>query len=130
MSRIPGRVEFYENETVHVLDRIKLNDGSLLTQGAVSGAIELSISDHTGEEVDTDELAAATVVFDTLQVDGYWEEDSEGYNFRAEFDSEQFDLIGGRQYRLVYLVPTVSFGPKYVIVDAHVKEVEGVDTFS
>jgi len=46
-------------------------------------------------------LVVADVIFDTLQTDGRWSKDEEGYNFRHDVAATAIDTPGG--YRMEYL---------------------------
>lgn len=54
-------------------------------------------------------LTVGSVIYDTLQTDGLWTVDEEGYNFRHELDVSQAEAFpkAGAQYQVRYeLTPT------------------------
>lgn len=83
------RIEVYENSGVFLMGRYKGGDGSLITQASIS-SIAIKVYDDGDPTAAVDELAltVADVVFDALQTDERWQEDSSGYNFGYALPAE------------------------------------------
>jgi len=67
-------------------------------------------SDGSSDWVWQAPVASADVMFDTLQTDARWREDSEGYNFRYTYDNDTVRLQGGRRYRFEVTLNLVAGG--------------------
>ncbi len=85
-----------------IMARVQMN-GSNISQSDIS-AVERKIFDADGSTPDTAEdtsdLTVASVVFDDLQTDDRWTEDSTGYNFR---DTVVASLLSSpTRYRIEY----------------------------
>jgi len=107
-----------KNGTVTLLDRAVGWGGSEITQSDIS-AVEYSIylldpNDADSREVvtghDGESLNVADVIYDTLQTDGTWTEDSDGYNFAhtPEVDTNDAFTIAGREYLVEYWLTPAS----------------------
>lgn len=140
----PGSVTIFENQDVWTVARVTRSSGAQLlqgsigadsvapisyyiydvTDGSVAATANYAYNTSTGLTADTS-LAKASVVFDTLQTDGYWTGDTTGYNFRHKIDGANFPE-GGRRYRIEYKIDTdltggVSEGPLYIITEVTTK---------
>ena len=67
--------------------------------------------------LETTTPAVASVIFDTLQTDARWTEDSTGYNFKQRIAGTSFST-GGSTYRVEYEF-TGAGGEKFWIVFEH-----------
>ena len=61
--------------------------------------------------------AASAYVFNSLQTDGYWNADSDGYNVRVTIDCSQSGLVieGGHKYRASVRLNTTAWGPVFLV---------------
>jgi hypothetical protein len=101
----------WEDTDLTCMARAKLNGAvASFIQSAIS-AIERKIFDRTsatpGTALSTTAVVVADSVFDTLQTDGRWTEDSTGYNFRDTIPAASL-ASGSSQYRVEYKVTTTS----------------------
>jgi len=102
--------EIYEDGTPVILARITGTANTAITQGTVS-SIAYTITDtSTNTVVDSGSLTVANVVYDTLQTDAVWTNDSTGYNFKWLPSASSFPT-GGVTYA-VELQITASGGEK------------------
>lgn len=115
-----------EGNDVWIVQRIVLPDGTNLVQSEISGSnvhvhvFDLSLGQNSsrGEPVFEEDVDKTTVVFDTLQTDGYWNGlDEEGYNFRYQLQygathdaATGPHMIGGRRYLVEFDANTTSYG--------------------
>ena len=87
------------------LARINGNTGVAITQSLIS-SISVKVFDLDSDTPDTAVYSAsvtvATSVFDTLQTDAIWTEDTDGYNFKHAMPASAF-AIGNHNYRIEYL---------------------------
>lgn len=102
-----------EGSTVANMARVEA-DGSLITQATVSSitwkSFDLCDRDTT---VGSGTLTVTDVVFDSLQTDDRWTEDSTGYNFRHDVPgTNQAD--GDTIYRYEYKVTMTAGGVFYL----------------
>jgi len=108
-----------EDSAFSLLARLKAGDGDYVTQTAIS-SIAYSVNRlDTGDSVGTGTLTVADVIFDTLQKDSRWTEDSKGYNFLWSVNPT---LVpdGGVHYRVeVTFTPATGY-PYKVIWDLYV----------
>jgi hypothetical protein len=89
------------------------SDGTRLLKQADLSALSVKVFDTSSEAVETytATLTISSVVFDTLQTD--WDEDSTGYNFRAELPTTAFPT-GGRNYQAEVKITTSGGGVGWV----------------
>jgi hypothetical protein len=114
-----------ESEPFSVTERVRLADGTDILAANVN-LITLQIFDESmGADVPpldiNDDLANVTI-FDTLQLDGLWDRDTQGYNFRHDLealDTELFFTRGGRAYRLEYRLE-LEFPLDFILVPARI----------
>jgi len=102
----------YKNGTATLMARIVEDDATRIVQADVSTIVYsvylLDSSDPDTQTVQTGHdgvsLTVANVIFDTLQTDDRWTEDSTGYNFRHTVDVSSNAAFGtaGRTYRVEY----------------------------
>lgn len=106
------------NGTITLLNRVVGWDGSEIAQADISAA-EYSI--YLLDPNDADERTAVTghdgesltvsdIIYDALQTDDVWTEDSTGYNFRhtPEVDEDDAFTVAGREYLVEYLLTPTS----------------------
>lgn len=82
----------YEGGAIQLMARIYGNAGTVITQSTIS-SIRLRVYDLDDTDATytlTAALTVADVVFDTLQTDARWTEDSTGYNFRTSIAGSAF----------------------------------------
>jgi len=107
----------FENQDVTTVARVMLPNGSAL-KVADLGSITRNIynlSTQSNTAVQTATLTTADVVFDALQIDGYWAADTTGYNFRDRATYFNYVTEGGESYRIEYEFNTSSFGDIFVV---------------
>ena len=77
--------------------RVTGNAATNIVQADIT-SISYTVHDtKTGEETVSSTLSKTTVVFDTLQTDARWTEDSKGYNFRYDIPGSELPN-GDRTY--------------------------------
>lgn len=103
-----GRV--FEDGGACFMARVAGNDGEYITQVSIS-SIDCTIKNaRTQAAVSTPSVVVADSVFDTLQTDSRWSEDSTGYNFRHTVPAATFttaDTIYRVEYRFTPAVGEV-----------------------
>lgn len=102
-------LEVNEGQPFTFTERVQHQDKTDILQSEV-GCISLRVFDdsvgqgHTPVHYD-DSLDILDTVFNVLQVDGLWDRDTSGYNFKHAFDEhDSLDVFmsGGKTYRLEY----------------------------
>ena len=102
-----------EDSTFQLLARVHV-DGAIWAQAQVSSIVwsAWDTTDETTPVVSGESLVVADVVFDALQTDGRWTEDTGGYNFRHTVAASVFTtpavyriehkitLVGGAVFHL------------------------------
>lgn len=98
---IPKRASIYEDGGAFLMGRILGNDGAYLTQ-ATTSSITYLVHDITAEaDITSGSLTISSVIFDTLQTDGRWTEDTTGYNFGHAAQASWF-ATPDHTYRVEY----------------------------
>lgn len=115
-----ARGSAWEDQDVTTLARIMLPTRGAMLQADMDGTATLKIFDLSSDTPDTaivttSSIAASAVIFDTLQVDSYWNTDNVGYNFRHTNVSAADKLLGGKVYRFEYSFDTDNDGLIYVV---------------
>jgi hypothetical protein len=130
MATLKITSDYWEGQDFWVLARVTGPDGILLSQGSFAGAADdwtLNVYDRTtgtpGTVVYTTSGAASAIIFNTLQTDGYWTVDAEGYNMRHRVDAAQFTNTGGHSYTLEYELDTVPWDTVWVVADVKARAV-------
>ena len=103
----------WEDTGVQLMGRVTGSDGSNITQSDIT-SITRKLFDLTSATPDTEttesiaasEPVVATVVFDSLQNDDRWDEDSTGYNFRAQIEAAV--ITEPHRYSVEYMFTPVS----------------------
>jgi hypothetical protein len=67
----------------------------------------------------SDQAPSDGALFNTLQTTG-WDGDGPGYNFAHSVQPSDVGLLGGRSYRLEYVVATSTEGNLVVVHETHV----------
>ena len=123
MKPVIGIGRYFEGQSPNLMARVTGSDAVAITQAAIA-SIAYAVYDlaDTSAAVDSGTLTVADVVFDSLQTDARWTEDSTGYNFRWQLDGSQidnFDVASGAEQKKRYraeAVLTDTAGDKIVLV--------------
>lgn len=107
------RATVFEDSGASCMARIVGNDAANATQASITG-ITYSVYNGDTAIIEDSALTVATVVFDTLQTDARWTEDSTGYNFRHDLPATTFPT-GDAVYRVEYVFNPVS-GEDFAVV--------------
>lgn len=120
MSVLMFSLDIYEQHGFYVAGRFTLNNDAPITTSDITNW-EYRIFDPEADSpdvalVEETALGAAFATdkgfFDTLQTDNRWKEDGTGYNFRMDFDGDEWTMQGGYSYDLEVKVNT-SEGNKF-----------------
>lgn len=117
MAAEVAKAYVWEDSGAALMARVVGNDAAAITQATVTSIERKTYDlDSATPTTATDEttLTVSTVVFDTLQTDARWTEDSTGYNLRDDVDDTIF-ATGGHRYRVEYVVEPSS-GAKFHVV--------------
>ena len=98
---IPKRASIYEDGGAFLMGRILGNDGAYLTQATTSSITYLVHDITAGADITSGSLTISSVIFDTLQTDGRWTEDTTGYNFGHAAQASWF-ATPDHTYRVEY----------------------------
>ncbi len=108
----------FKNGSATLMDRVVGSDNVAIVQGDLASATYtvFLLSDqyaNTRTAVDEHEDVALTIadlIFNSLQTDSRWTEDSTGYNFRHVLDvsDDQAFAIAGRRYLVEFTLTPVS----------------------
>ena len=84
---------------------------SLVTTG-IAHLYDLSSATPHTEVYGSGTLESATFMYDTVQTDKYANHlpGGQGYNFLYILEASEYQMLGGRQYRLEFLASTGSYG--------------------
>lgn len=109
------RANVFEDGGASLMARVVGNNGASITQAGIS-TITYAVYDlHAGTEiVASTSLTVSAVVFDTLQTDARWTEDTTGYNFRHDIAANVF-TTGDLTYRVEYKF-TPSSGAVWMVL--------------
>ena len=97
----PKRASIWEDGGCFLMGRILGNDGAYLTQATTSSITYLVHDITAGADVTSGSLTVSSVIFDTLQNDGRWTEDTTGYNFGHAAQASWF-ATPDHTYRVEY----------------------------
>lgn len=105
--------EVDEGADGHNVGIATFSNRTALVQGDVS-SIALDVFEvQTSAALYSAVVVVSAVIFNTLQLDGYWGLDSDGYNFRHKIrqaDLGTVNLEGGKTYMFVYRLTTSAEG--------------------
>lgn len=107
-----GKLVVYVNEDSNfsLAGRLRAPDGALATQAKVSSlSWKVFDLDDRANAFQSGSLTVADVIYDSLQTDDSWDEDSTGYNFRHDISSAIF-TDPERRYMVEYTVSWASGG--------------------
>lgn len=104
----------FEDGGAQCMARVVGNAGANITQASLTGITYVITNLRTRAEVTASTaLTVADVVFDALQTDARWTEDSTGYNFRHTVTAAEL-ADGDTLYRVEYLFDPTS-GEDFVV---------------
>jgi hypothetical protein len=96
-----------EDTAFTVLARIVVDGATTGAQTAMDSVTWAAYNDaDLGTEVASGALVVGTVLYDTLQTDGRWDEDATGYNFRHDLSHTTFTTPG--RYRIEHKFTTTA----------------------
>lgn len=114
----------FKNGSVTNMARVTGADAADIVQADISSAVySIHLLDDQAPDSRTAvtghaaaSLTVADIIFDTLQTDDRWTEDSTGYNFRHTVDisSNQAFAVAGRRYLVEYTLTPAS-GQKIIL---------------
>lgn len=120
--------EIFERDDWVALARLSAAAGTVFIQSDFD-SLEVYLYDKT--DVQTLLYAAGItisgVIFNSLQLDGYWDKDRTGYNFRHRLTADDLladgvRLVGGHTYRVEYVFQTTMEGQVTAAYDVKVLE--------
>ena len=114
-----------EDSGASFMARIYGNDGAVIVQASISSIAYKVFNFKTSKTAPVSEgaLTVSSVVFDTLQTDARWTEDSTGYNFRWDAPATIFTTGGD-----VYLIE-IKFTPASGAVFHKLFEVKAIGVY-
>ena len=95
----------YEDSTFALMARFEVDGANAVQADCSSIQIKAWDTNDFDTTVLDEALTVSNVVFDTLQTDGRWSEDSTGYNFRYDV-ADSIVVTPGRTYRFESVVTT------------------------
>ncbi len=102
---------FWQGNSLVVLARIVGLNQVAITQASLSGTIGRTVANvNTKLAGDATALVVADTVFNSLQTDYGWDQDSTGYNFRDIISGANFPL-GDVPYQIQYAATDTSSRP-------------------
>ncbi len=107
---------FFEGRKFWIMDRPQGTYRLTAFSGDISATYLLTVYDVTQKSNPTlvhTEASGKLTEFATLQTDGYWSLDDDGYSMRIEVDPEAWsveDAVGGRSYLLRMLYTSAAWG--------------------
>ena len=119
-ASIPNDVSVIEDSGCRWMARVLGADGDAIQQADVS-SIAYSVynkADLTTATA-TGTLVVSTVIYDTLQTDSRWTEDSTGYNFGWNVPASTF-ATGGVTYRIEVKITPASGEAMHIVRDVPV----------
>lgn len=115
-------VYIYEGEPFTFTERVKHRDGTDVVQADVQ-KISVRVFDGGTRVLVQDDISPSESVYDTLQLDGEWTRDSEGFNFGHLFregDARRTFNKGGKTYTLEYRLQLVDEAKGFIVVKGRV----------
>jgi hypothetical protein len=118
-------VTHWEDGDLIVMSRVKGSTGQAITPTDLGGGtVECKVFDRlTRAQIGaTQNPAAVSVLFDTLQLDDRWSVDAEGYNFRYTVPGTLFP-DGNKTYRVeCRALPSVGQGYPLAMLDVETED--------
>lgn len=126
--------EVPEQQDIVSLARVVGPDNSTIVQSQANGSPPWSLDVYNLASSATPGVpvysftgsAASEVLFNSLQLDGYWSVDRIGYNFRHQLAQSTFTQAGGSKYRLEYVLNTSLWGPIRLFFELTVRSAQKV----
>jgi len=101
------------------LARAELADGTDILQShfdGTGGSIACAVRNAAGTSVYANAtLTVASVVYNTLQTDALWTEDSDGYNFAFSVPASAFSTVGYRHVLFTFTPETANGNPAFAL---------------
>lgn len=97
-------IHINEREPFAFTERVQHRDGTDVIREDVH-RVSLRVFDGDTQVLAVDDISVQDSVFDTLQLNGEWTRDSQGFNFKHQFHyatTYQTFTRGGKVYRLEY----------------------------
>jgi hypothetical protein len=108
--------EIFEDDDWTALARLTAPNGTVLIQSDFSSGM-LYVYDYRDPQTlrYSVALTVASVIFNSLQQDGYWDKDSQGYNFRftlpfSDLETAGAEWEGGHDYRAEFVFQSATWG--------------------
>ena len=116
----------WEDQDVTTLARVMLPSRGAMLQADMNGTATLKIFDLSSDTPDTaivttSSIAAADILFDTLQLGSYWSADNVGYNFKHTQAVTDGKIEGGKVYRYEYSFDTDNDGMVHIISEVAIQ---------
>lgn len=105
-----------------MMRRVVGNDGANIVQADITSIARNVFIGTTLDGSNPTAIVVADSVFDTLQTDARWSQDSTGYNFRDDVGAAVF-ATGDTRYRLEYAFTPASGEVFQVVFEAHAKAI-------
>jgi len=86
---------------------MRTSDGAYILVANTS-TIAYKVYNAAGTLTDSGSLTVASVVFDTLGTDSGWEQDSTGYNFKADLGVTGFAVPGNHRVEITFTFSSPS----------------------
>lgn len=112
----PKRASIWEDGGAFLAARILGNNGAYLTQATTSSITYLIYDVTAGAEITSGSLTISSVIFDTLQTDGRWTEDTTGYNFGYAAAASAF-ATPDHTYRVEFKITPTSGQVFFVVFE-------------
>ena len=114
-SAVIKKAKVFEDGGAQCMARIVGQSAAYITQASLT-SITCKVFSRDGTNVSTPTITISTSVFDTLQTDDRWDEDSTGYNFRHTVAASVL-TTGNETYRIEYKFTPVSGEVFFVVFE-------------
>ena len=114
----------FEDSGHSIMARVTGNAATNIVQADITSIAYTVHDGKTGEQTVSSTLSKSTVVFDTLQTDARWTEDTTGYNFRYDIPASELPN-GDRTYRFEIVFDPTSGEDFSVVRDVDVIGLKG-----